>query len=124
MSLFMYGGAHYVMRLDGFISVNAGFNEGEFVTKPLVFSGDELELNCSTAGAGRIRVEIQSAEGNPIPGHSLDDCDAIKGDFIREVVTWKRNADVTSFAGKPVRLKFAMKEADLYSLRFATLKAQ
>ena len=39
MSLFMYGGGHYVLRLDGFISIHSGYEEGEFRTKPLTFSG-------------------------------------------------------------------------------------
>ena len=68
MSMFMYGGGQYVMRLDGFISINAGFQQGEFTTKPLMFSGSKLELNYSTAGAGQIRVELQDADGKPYTG--------------------------------------------------------
>ena len=118
MSMFMYGGAHYVMRLDGFISVNAGYEEGQFVTRPLVFSGSKLEINYSTAGAGGIRAELIGADGAPISGFTLDECDAIKGDAIAGVVTWKENADVSQLAGKPVQIRFVMNEADLYSLRF------
>jgi len=124
MSMFMYGGAQYVMRLDGFISVHAGYEKGEFITKPLIHSGDELELNCSTAGAGQIRVEIQSANGEALPGFALADCDGIKGDAVREVVKWRKSADVRRLAGRPVRLRFVMKEADLYSLRFATVESK
>ncbi len=118
MSMFMYGGAQYVMRLDGFISVNAGFKEGEFVTKPLTFSGSSLELNYSTAGAGQVRVELQDAKGKPVPGFSLEDCDPIKGDAIAGYVSWKENSDVSRLAKRPVRLRFVMNEADVYSLRF------
>ncbi len=66
--MFMYGGAQYVMRLDGFISVNAGYEKGEFVTRPATFSGSTLEINYSTAGAGEIHVELLGADGKPIPG--------------------------------------------------------
>lgn len=118
MSMFMYGGAHYVMRLDGFISVNAGFEKGEFLTRPLKFSGSKLELNYSTAGAGGIRVEVQDVDGKPISGFTLDECDPIKGDAISGMVTWKDSSDVHSLAGRPVRLRFVMNEADLFSLRF------
>lgn len=48
--MFMYGGAQYVLRRDGFISINADLEEGEFITKPLTFCGSKLELNYSTAG--------------------------------------------------------------------------
>jgi hypothetical protein len=118
MSMFMYGGGHYVLRLDGFISVNAGYEEGEFITKPLKFSGSKLEINYSTAGAGRIRVELQDAAGKPIPGFTLDDCDSIKGDAIAGIVTWKENSDVSRLAGEAVRLRFVMNEADIYSIMF------
>ncbi|MDP6448247.1 MAG: hypothetical protein QF805_30925, partial [Pirellulaceae bacterium] len=118
MSMFMYGGGHFVLRLDGFISVHAGFAAGEFVTKPLRFGGDQLHVNYSTAGAGRIRVEVQDADGAAITGYALDDCDPVYGDEIEGVVKWKKNADVARLAGKTVRLRFVMNEADLYSIRF------
>jgi len=119
MSMFMYGGGHYVLRLDGFISVHAGYEEGELITKPLRFAGAKLELNYSTSGAGRIRVEIQDAAGQPIPGFTLEDCSPVQGDTIAGFVTWKDGADVSRLSGQPVRLRFVVNEADLYSLRFA-----
>ena len=118
MSLFLYGGGHYLLRLDGFISVHAGFDEGEFLTKPLTFDGDRLELNYSTSGAGRIRVEIQDSEGETIPGYTLDKCAPVYGDEIAGIVKWNDSTDVSQLKGKPVRLRFVMNEADVYSLQF------
>jgi len=118
LSLFMYGGAHYVLRLDGFVSIHAGYETGEFITKPLTFSGHQLELNYSTAGAGQLRVELQDEAGKPFPGFTLDDCKPIKGDAIAGVVQWQDQTDLSALAGKVVRIRFAMNEADLYSLRF------
>ena len=46
-----------VLRLDGFASMNAGYDGGEFVTVPLTFTGDELQLNFATSAAGEVRVE-------------------------------------------------------------------
>jgi hypothetical protein len=34
------------------------------------------------------------------------------------VVTWKSGSSVAALSGKPVRLRFVMKDADLYSIRF------
>ncbi|NOX53920.1 MAG: hypothetical protein GXP27_05670 [Planctomycetes bacterium] len=118
MSMYMYGGAQYVLRYEGFISVHAGYDPGEFVTKPLKFSGKELEINASTSAAGTIRVEIQDAAGRALDGFRLDDCDPFYGDTISHIVTWKGNSDVSRLAGRAVRLRFVMNEADLYSLRF------
>ena len=118
MSMFLYGGGHYLLRLDGFVSVHAGFEEGQFLTKLMKFSGQRLELNCSTSGAGKIRVEIQDAEGRPVPGFSLADCVPIQRDAVADIVRWNDDADVSDLAGQPVRLRFVMNEADIYSLRF------
>ena len=117
MSMFMYGGGHYVLRLDGFISVHAGYEAGEFVSKPFTFAGQQLEINYSTSGAGRLRLELQHADGTPAEGFTLEDCEPIFGDAIRHVVVWKGGA-LDNLAGKPVRLRAQMNEADLYSIKF------
>ena len=106
------------LRLDGFVSAGAPYRGGELVTKPLAFEGKELVLNYSTSAAGSIRVEILDAGGKPISGHALADCPEIYGDQIERVVSWKQGTDVSQLAGRPIRLRFAMADADLYSLRF------
>jgi hypothetical protein len=107
------------LRLDGFASVRAPFAGGELLTRPLRFAGSTLELNCSTSAAGGIRVEIQDADGKPVPGHALADSLEIIGDDVARVVAWKGGTDVSKLAGRPVRLRFLLRDADLYSLRFA-----
>ena len=106
------------LRIDGFASVHAPYAGGEMQTRPLTFSGRQLEINYSTSAAGSLRVEIQDAAGKPLPGFTLADCREIVGDHIERIVTWKEGSDVSQLAGKPVRLSFAMKDADLYALRF------
>ena len=108
----------YTLRMDGFVSVHASHTGGEMLTRPLVFAGRELVLNYSTSAAGSIRVEIQDQDGKPIPGFALTDCPNIYGDSIDEAVRWKSGGDVSALAGQPVRLRFLLKDADLYSLRF------
>jgi hypothetical protein len=108
----------YTLRLDGFVSVNAPMKGGDLITKPLEFSGNRLSLNVSTSAAGGVRVEIQQPNGQPIPGFSLKDCPVVFGDSVDRTVTWANNAAVGKLAGKPVRLRFELKDADLYSYRF------
>jgi hypothetical protein len=88
------------------------------LTRPFRFTGNELEINYSTSAAGGIRVEVQDAGGTPLPGYSVADCPEIIGDEIERVVAWKNGSDVGKLAGQTVRLKFAMNDADLFSLRF------
>ena len=106
------------LRLDGFSSVRAPYQGGKFLTRPLLFSGRHLEINYSTSAAGGLRVEIQNEKGQPVKGFSLEECPEIIGDEISRIVSWKAGDDVGRLAGKPVRLRFVMKDADLYSLRF------
>jgi hypothetical protein len=40
------------------------------------------------------------------------------GDSLDQGVQWKAGGDVSSLAGRPVRLKIELKDADLFSFRF------
>jgi hypothetical protein len=107
-----------LLRTDGFVSISAPWAGGEAVTRPLIFAGRLLEINYRTGAAGSVRVELQDETGSPIPGHALADCEEIIGDEIERVVAWRGGSDVSALAGRPVRLRFVLREADLFSLRF------
>ncbi len=107
-----------LLRTDGFASVHASWSGGEMITKPFTFSGGELSLNYSTSAAGSVRVEIQDATGSPCTGFSLADCPEIIGDEIHHVVRWKGGSDVSALAGRPVRLRFVLRDADLFAIQF------
>ena len=106
------------LRTDGFASLHTGYSGGEMLTRPFRFDGGELVVNYATSAAGSIRIELRDATGAAIDGFALDDCDLIIGDDVDRAVTWKGSADVSRTVRRPVRLRFAMKDADLYSLRF------
>ena len=108
----------YTLRIDGFVSVNARLSGGELLTHPLVFDGSRLVLNFSSSIAGDIRVELQDANGHTIEGFGMDDCDDVFGDDLERTVSWNGATDVRSLAGKPVRLRCVLRDADLYSLQF------
>ena len=108
----------YTLRIDGFVALHARQKEGDLVTKPFTFRGKSLSLNFATSAAGHLRVEIQDASGRPLPGFTLADCDELFGDTLDRAVTWKGSDDVSSLAGKPIRLHVVMSDADLFSLQF------
>lgn len=112
--------SRYSLRLDGFASVTAPYEGGEMITKLLTFTGKELFINFRTSAAGEIRLEIQDLNGKPLPGYSLKDSQIIIGNEIERVVSWKRGSNVEELSGKPIRLRLVMKDADLFSLRFAS----
>lgn len=108
----------YTLRLDGFVSVETTAAGGELITRPLRFRGANLFLNLSTSAAGSVRVEIQDPDGRAVPGFALDDCPPIFGDAIERRAVWKSGSDLNSLAGRPVRLRFVLSDADLYAFQF------
>lgn len=117
MSIYVRG-RRYALRTDGFVALNGPYAGGELLTQPLVFSGSRLLLNYATSASGALRVELQDVEGHPLPGHALDDCAAIVGNAIERPVAWAGGSDLSALAGQPVRLRLALQDADLFSLRF------
>jgi hypothetical protein len=99
-------------RLDGFVSLDAGTFGGVVETVPLEISGGRLEVNVD-AGQGRMEVEILSAAGDPLPGYGRGDCVALQADAVRHDVRWNGNDRLPR--DQTVRLRFHLKDADLYS---------
>lgn len=108
----------YSLRLDGLGSLHANYPGGEMITKPFIFKGEALSINFSTSAAGGVLFEIQDTTGKAIPGFEMADCQEQIGNEIERRVTWKKGGDVSALAGKPVKLRISLHDADLYSIRF------
>ena len=87
------------------------------MTKPIVFSGRKLSLNFATSAAGSIHVAIEHPNGKPIDGFSLADCSPHFGDTLDRAVVWNNQQELGQLAGTPVRLRFVLQDADLYSFQ-------
>ena len=92
-------------RLDGFVSADVDHRGGYLRTPPLLFKGNALRLNIDTGSMGTAFVELQDEDGHPIPSFSMSDCEEIGGNFIDQRVYWKGSSDVSSLAGKAIRLR-------------------
>jgi hypothetical protein len=103
-------------RLDGFVSLEAGPPGGTARSRPLVFEGQTLQLN--VAARGRVRVGVCDAQGAPLPGFSVEECDPIQADSVRQVVSWQSGAQVGGLSGRPVRLQFQLEDAKLFAFQF------
>jgi len=108
----------YTLRLDGFVSASAKLSGGSVLTKPLKFAGDRLFVNFATSAGGDLRVGIEYADGVPVEGFGIDDCPSVFGDSVDRSVEWTGDADLSSLKGKAVRLRFALRDADLFSFQF------
>lgn len=108
-----------IIRRDGFVSVRAEYSGGEFLTPVMTFEGGELALNVDTSAVGQVRVEILDGDSKPISGYALEDCDEIyTANEINRVVKWNGKREVDELAGKRIRLRFVMRDADLYAFQF------
>ncbi len=104
-------------RRHGFVSLDAGAETARVETRSLNFTTPRLEVNAD-AGAGEVRVALLEADGRPIPGFALEECEPLKADGIRWRPQWQgRPAFPTARA---VRVVIELKQARLYSVSCAS----
>ena len=107
----------FTFRVDGFVALRGGAQGGQLTTRPLMVAGGRLEINYRARPGGYVRIEIQDAEGQPLTHFSAADCDPLQGDEIAKLVTWNTDGN-GPFSARPVRVRFEVKDADLFSFRF------
>jgi len=100
----------FVYRLDGFVALRGGADGGQATTKPLRFEGDQLLLNYVVNSGGALTIEALDHAGKVI-GESKP----LSGDAVDHAVTWKQKPDLSTGI---IQLRFKLKNADVYSLRF------
>ncbi len=105
----------YTIRLDGFASFHAGYEEKVIETKPFTFTGEKMELNFRTSAKGYIIVDVLDDCGRPLDGFSSYE---IFGDAHDRPVLFGEGAELKNLEGKTVRLRFTMSDADVYSFVF------
>lgn len=105
------------LRRDGFVSMHAGKNEGFLLTEQLLFDGSYLFVNADLHSKGAfLSVEVLDESGDPIPGYSKKECAKLQEtDATKLQVVWKDHPELSSLSGRKVRLKFYLKEGDLYA---------
>ena len=118
----------YRFRTDGFASLEADYAGGEWRSRPLHIADATgellLSINASTSAAGSIQVEIQDESGAPLPGFELSQSKPMIGDSIDRTMEWENGSSLASIAGRVVRLRFVMRDANLYSLQFHSPNAE
>lgn len=107
-----------VFRLDGFVSADATEAGGELTTPVLDFEGRRLELNAWTGAGGWIEVALLDEKRQPLPEFGPRQAIRLAGNSVRHVAAWKRGSDVGALAGRPVRVRIALRDAKLFALQF------
>lgn len=108
-----------VLRTDGFASLEADYEEGYAVTKALKIKGNKLLINYASATSGYVKVELLDEDGKPLPGYSVNEASTYIGDEINQEVVWSGGKSVSGLGDKLVKIRFLIKDANLYS--FAVL---
>ena len=112
-----YGLGLAKMRLDGFVSIDAGaVREGVLVTRTLRTDSKQIALNAVCGDSGYIQVEVTDAEEQVLEGCARAQCDTFSGDSTQRIITWKGQADIPHRGS--LRLRFFMRNASLYSFTF------
>jgi hypothetical protein len=101
-------------RLDGFVSLDAGHFGGIVETVPLILPSGQLVVNAD-ASQGSLAVELLSPAGETLPGFSRQDCTAVRSDSVRHNICWQDHQKPP--ADQPLRLRFHLDTAQLYSFR-------
>ena len=104
-----------VLRLDGFCSMRADDEEGWLISRREVFRTPKVTINAKTDADGYVAAELLDRNNNVIPGFSREDCIPFKGDSIRHDLTWKTNAFPADLVDADKKIRFFLKNADLYS---------
>ena len=102
-------------RRDGFVSMTAGEKVGQLITKPFTATGDQLLLNVDVHDGGNTKVEVLDEDRNPIRGFELSGSVSLRGRAIEQKVQWTTNADWRQLAGRELRLRIRLRNADLYA---------
>ncbi len=105
------------LRRDGFASLCAGEQAGWVVTAMFVCPGGRLHVNANAAG-GELSASVIEQDGYHAPEYAVVRCAALDGDAISHRLTWMERADLDPLKGKKIRLKFYLRQADLFSYWF------
>jgi len=101
------------LRKDGFASLDAA-GAGTVTTKKLTGLTGSLRINYAVHDDGWLRVELLDEHGRIVPGYRREDCVPLVGDSIDQVVAWQSGDDLPLDA-QPLRLRFVLNDASLYS---------
>ena len=100
------------LRVDGFASMNAAAIPGTLITKPLLIAtGSQLVINANVKHT--LKVAVLDAAGAKLEGYE----GAAVGDSLEHQIQWNNGKDLRDLAGKSIKLRFDLADAELYSFR-------
>ena len=103
------------LRIDGFCSMRAGSQEGWLISRREVFNTPCVTINARTESNGYVMAELVDRYNNVIPGFSRAECIPFVGDSVSHMLRWRTEAFPANMIDKDKKIKFYLRNADLYS---------
>jgi len=100
-----------ILRRDGFISLDAGEEEGTLLTKPFTMPGGTMFVNAD-AFKGEIRAQVLDKEGK-----ALAMSVSMEGNQLRGETQWQKG-NIADLKGQVVSIRFIIRNAAFYSYWF------
>ncbi len=124
------------IKVDRFVEQRAGDEPAFLLTREFLLEGNRLVVNLTphhrNSSLIYTRVEIcrhpslgnSRGFGQPYEGFSMEDCDPITGDHTEKPVTWRGgDSDLGPLAGKPVYLRFQLRNMGIFSFQIQNLRS-
>lgn len=119
---------------DRYVAQMGTHTGGFLLTREMIVAAPQLVINTTVATGyetdpafaaipPELAVEVLAikpgrAAAQPVAGYTLADCTTKAVDLFDHVVTWRDKPDLTELVGKPVFLRFYLKNVGIYTLRF------
>jgi len=97
-----------VLRRDGFVSLDAGEQQGTVLTKPFKLPSGKLLVNVH-APRGKLHVELLDRDGDIVARTA-----SLTGDLLQEPVQWAESG-LADLNGQTVSLRFTLRNGQFYS---------
>jgi hypothetical protein len=106
----------------------AGPHRATIITRPLIFKGSKLMVDIEAGlpmekprnppryDECEVRAALEDQSGGRIEGFTIDRSKVLRASG-EQAMTWE-GGDTGKLAGKPVRIRFEMHSAALYSIQF------
>ena len=96
---------------EGQFTLHRGFRRGEGPVP-----GSRIYLNYQADPIGWVKLALVEGD-TPISGYAFSDCDPIRGDELRRLVTWKGNPQLPQ-GDRPVKIRVHLVKAKLFAVEF------
>ncbi len=104
-----------VMRRDGFCSMNAGYDEGWLITRREPMLEPRVQINARVHRGGSIQAELLDRKNRVVSGFSREESATFTGDSTSHELRWKTESFEGKAKRKDYKIRFWIRQAELFS---------